>query len=264
MSMRPINSWRITPGSLDYPLVIAHRGGGSLAPENTLAAFRRARDLGADAVELDVRLSRDGWVVVMHDRRLDRTTTGTGPVGSRTLEELKGLGAGSWFGPQYRGERVLTLYEVFEALPREYPIYVEMKARGPGAWPLLMKVVDIIRAFGRWETTLVGSFNPIAMVLLRVIEPRVIRGYIWSRRHPIPLRWRWLTRLVKADWYAPDRGTFTSEVLERSHSQGRPVAAWDLDSGSDMGQLGKMGLDAIVTDNPEKLVGQVLGTAHTA
>ena len=102
-------SWRFAPGSLDYPLVVAHRGGAGLAPENTLAAFRMALEVGADAIELDVRLTRDGRVAVIHDRTVDRTTGGRGPVGSYTLAELKALDAGSWFGPQYLGERVPTL-----------------------------------------------------------------------------------------------------------------------------------------------------------
>ena len=77
--MGPISSWRIAAGSLEYPLVIAHRGASGMAPENTLAAFHKALEVGADAIELDVRLSRDAQVVVIHDRWLDRTTTGTGP-----------------------------------------------------------------------------------------------------------------------------------------------------------------------------------------
>ena len=240
--------------------MIAHRGGGGIAPENTLAAFRKALEMGVDAIELDVRLTRDGYVVVIHDRRVDRTTTGKGSVGTYTLGELKSLDAGSWFGPQFRGEQVPTLGEVFEALPVDLPIYVELKARGHRAWHLVVRIVDIIRRYGRWESTLVASFNPIAMAFLQAIEPRIIRGYIWSSQHPLPMRARWLGPLVKPHWFAPDRRTFTPKMLAWFHARGKAVAAWDLDTGTDMKRLKEMRLDAVVTDHPEVLVRQKYGT----
>ena len=254
--MGKIGSWRINPRSHGYPLVIAHRGASGLAPENTLAAFHKTLEVGADGIELDVRLTRDGRVVVIHDRRLERTTEGKGPVGTYTLAELKSLDAGSWFGPEFSDERVHTLDEVFDVMPPELLIYVELKARGHGAWPLAKKVLNIIRRYDRWEATLVASFNPVAMALLRVAEPRIIRGYIWSRYHPLPLRARWFSPLVKPHWLAPDRGSITPALLDRFHAQGKPVAAWDVDTGTDMNDVIKMGVDAVVTDHPEVFAGQ--------
>ena len=258
-TMQRNTSWRITPGSLEYPLVIAHRGGSGMAPENTMAAFHKAMEVGADAIELDVRLTRDGRVMVIHDRRVDRTTTGMGPVGTYTLGELKSLDAGSWYGSQFEGERLPTLEEVFEVLPDEFPIYVELKARGPGAWPLVRAVVKLIRDHERYVSTMVASFNPIALVFLRAIEPRIIRGYIWSAGHPLPMRARWLNPLVDPHWLAPGRHTLTRKIVSRFHAQGKPVAAWDLDAGDDMEELKKMGLDAVVTDHPAVLVRQKFG-----
>ena len=259
--MGRISSWRITPGSMEYPIVIAHRGASGLAPENTLAAFHKALEVGADAIELDVRLTEDGRVAVIHDRRLDRTTTGNGPVGTCTLTELKSLDAGSWYGPEYKGERVPTLEEVFEALPGDFPIYVEMKARGPGARPLAVRVAEIVRRYERWDSTMAASFNPVATIIIRAIEPRIIRGYIWARHHPLPLSARWLSPLVKPHWLAPDRNTFAPEMLTRFHAQGMSIAPRDLDVGTDpsttlradMKRLGEMRLDAVVTDHPEVL-----------
>ena len=254
--MGKINSWRISPGSPGCPLIIAHRGASGLAPENTLAAFHKALEVGADAIELDVRLTRDGRVVVIHDRMLNRTTTGKGPVGTYSLEEVKSLDAGSWFGPQFSGERVPTLEEVFDVMPPEFPVYVELKARGHGGLPLALRVLNIIRRYERWESTLVASFNPMAMALLRAAGPRIIRGYIWSRHHPLPMRARWFSPLVKPHWFAPDRGSITPALLARFHSQGNPVAAWDVDARTNMHDLTKMGLDAVVTNHPEYFVSQ--------
>ena len=252
--MGEISTWKISPGSLERPLVIAHRGCSSLAPENTMAAFREALELGADAVEVDVRLTRDGHVVVMHDRRLDRTTTGNGPVGRHTLRELKELDAGSWFDRRFIGERVPTLDEVFDEIPRKFPLYVEMKVRGFGAGTLVRRVVDIIRQRDRWDSTMVASFNPVAMAIARFLEPRTVRGYIWSANHPLPLRARWLSALVRPLWMAPDRNTFTWGMLDRFHHRGNLVAARDVDVVTDMAQMKEIGLDAVVTDHPEDLV----------
>ena len=254
--------WRFEPGSLEYPLVVAHRGASGLAPENTLVAFRKGLEVGADAFELDVRLTADGQAVVMHDRKVERTTTGRGLVGSLTLEELKSLDAGSWYGAEFAGERVPTLEEVFNAFPKELPIYVELKAKGPGIWSLAKRVVDIMRRHQRWETTLVASFNSAGMALVRVLEPRIIRGYIWCRRHPWPLQTRWLSPLVNPYWYAPDWGTLTPELLTHLHRRGNPVAAWDLDAGTNMDALKRMKLDAVVTDHPEVLARRKFDTIY--
>ena len=225
-----------------------------MAPENTLAAFSIALEVGADAIDLDVRLSWDRHVVVLHDRLLDRTTNGSGPVGTYTLKELRTLDAGSWFGPRFAGEPVPALDDVFDALPQDFPVYVEMKSRGHGAWRLASGVVQVIRRHARLESTMVASFNPLGMAFIRALEPRITRGYISSGRHPLPLRARWLSPLVNPHWYAPDRGTLTPKLLARFHAQGKPVAAWVVDTGADMGRLGEMGIDAVVTDYPEELV----------
>ena len=235
-------------------MVIAHRGGAALAPENTIAAFRRAIEVGADGVELDVRLTKDQRVVVLHDRRLERTTSGRGLIGTHTLEQLSQLDAGSWFSGEFNGERVPALDEVFESLPADLPVYVELKVRGTGAWRLASAVVGVIRRFQRWESTMVASFNPISVAFVRLKEPRIIRGYISSAYHPLPIRERWLSPLVNPDWYAPDRDTLTPRLLARFHSQGKQVAGWGMDVGMDPEKLRAFGLDAVVTDHPDKLI----------
>ena len=251
--MQRIVTWKIPAGSLSYPLALAHRGANNLAPENTLSAFRKALDVGADGIEMDVRLTKDGEVVVIHDRLVNRTTNGKGPVGTHTLKELKALDAGFWYGPQFGGEQVPTLDEVFQALPNDTLIYVEMKVRGHGAWALVSRVIDVIRQHQRWESTMVASFNPIALIMLRMAEPRIIRGYIWSSNHPLPMRARWLSPLAQPRWYAPDRNSFTSELLAKLHSRENLVAAWDIDTSDNTNDLMELGLDAVVTDYADVL-----------
>ena len=93
-----------------------------------------------------------------------------------------------------------------------------------------------------------ASFNPLALAILRAIEPKIARGYVWNRRHPLPLSARWAFPLVAPQWMDPDRDTFTPEVLRRSHARGLPVLAWDLDAGTDLKNAAEMELDAVVTD----------------
>ena len=108
------------------PLILGHRGASAYAPENTLAAFRLAREQGADGIELDAKLSADGFVVVMHDTTVDRTTNGTGKVSALTYYELRQLDAGSWYNQKYRGEPIPTLEDVFSAVGRDLLVNVEL------------------------------------------------------------------------------------------------------------------------------------------
>ena len=250
----PVTTWHIPPGSRRLPLIIAHRGDVSAAPENTLPAFRRALDLGADGIELDVRLTRDGELVVFHDRRLDRTSNGHGPTGHGTLAELRSLDVGSWFSPDFKGEIPPTLDEVFEALPRDYLINVEMKVILKGMRLIAQRVAQTIRRHQRWESTLVASFNPVALYHLRRMEPRIARGYIWSKSHPYPISARWFKPLVRPDWYDPANDTCNLKLHRKFRRRGRRVLAWDLDFGGDLELMASEHLDAVVTDNLEALL----------
>ena len=221
-----------------------------------MAAFRSAYDLGADGVELDVRLTRDEQLVVFHDRCLNRTTNGKGPVNRSTLEHIRSLNAGSWFGPQFKDEKVLTLDEVFESLPPDYLINVEMKAVFKGVRLIAHRVAEVVRRHQRWASTLVASFNPIALWELRKTEPRIIRGYIWSRYHPYPIRSRCFGPFVQAQWYDPANDTYDPKVLEKIRRRGTRMLAWDLDFDSDLVKMASVRLDAAVTDTLGDLLDQ--------
>jgi glycerophosphoryl diester phosphodiesterase len=250
------SSWNFASGSLPSPLIIAHRGDVSNAPENTLSAFRSAYELGADGIELDVRLTRDEHLVVFHDRCLDRTSNGTGPVDHATLEEMRSLDVGSWYSDRFRGEGVLTLDEVFELLPPDYLINVEMKAVIKWNRLIAHRVAEVVRRHQRWAGTLVASFNPIALWELRKIEPRIIRGYIWSRRHPPPIRSRCFKRLVQAHWYDPANDSYNPRLLNKVRQRGTRMIAWDSDFGCDLAKMASVRLDAAVTDAVAHLLAQ--------
>ena len=194
------------------------------APENTLPAFQRALLTGADGVELDVRLTRDDQLVVFHDPSVDRTSNGQGRVREHTLAEVRSLDVGSWFSPDFTGEKAPILDEVFELLPQDYLINVELKVVIRGMKLIAHLVAETIARHRRWASTLVASFNPVALYHLRRFEPRIARGYIWSNSHPYPIRARWLSPLVQADWYDPANDSYNLKLHPQFATEG-PTSA---------------------------------------
>lgn len=158
------------------PWAIAHRGAMLEAPENTLAAFRRAIELGADLIELDVHQTADGHVVVIHDETVDRTTDGSGIVLAMSLQELRCLDAGSWTGPQFAGERVPTLLEVLELTRGQVGLVIEIKAgstRHPG---IEAAIVQLLQATGRVDDVVLISADDEAIKEVRRLDNHLTTG----------------------------------------------------------------------------------------
>ena len=248
--------WDFPPGSRPLPLIIAHRGDLCNAPENTLPAFQRAHDSGADGIELDVRLTRDDQLVVFHDRGLRRIGGIGGLVTNTTLEEMRSLDVGGWFGLEFRGLQAPTLDEVFELLPHDFLINVEMKAVIDRMRLIAHKVAEAIKRHGRQESTLVSSFNPISLWELRKIEPSMLRGYIWSRRHPPPIRSRCFSRMVRAHWYDPAHDSYNPRLMRNMRRRNVKTLAWDVDFDRDLSRMASSRLDAVVTDDLSFLLKQ--------
>ena len=247
-------TWDFPTGARRVPLIIAHRGDVARAPENTLPAFSSALEAGADGIELDVRVTRDSQLVVYHDRGLGRLGGRRGLVSNATLAEMRAMDVGGWFSPEFAGERTPTLDEVFELLPADFLINVEMKAVIHNMRLIAHRVVEVIRRHNRWDSTLVASFNPISLWELRRIEPRIMRGYIWSRRHPPPISSRIFSPLVKAHWYDPSDTSFNQRLMRNVRARGIRTLAWDVDFGRDLLAMARERLDATVTDNLESLL----------
>ncbi|MFQ6026953.1 MAG: glycerophosphodiester phosphodiesterase [Dehalococcoidia bacterium] len=251
-----VTTWHFPPGSLDSPLIIAHRGDLTSAPENTLPAFQHALAAGADGIELDVRLSSDGQLLVFHDRSLGRTCDGRGPVNHYSLAQLQRLDVGSWFGGEYQGLNPPTLDEVFQAMPLDFLVNVEMKVIIKDMRTIALRVGETIGRYQRWESTLVASFNPVALYYLRRLYPRVARGYIWSKRHPFPIRSRFLSPLARPHWYDPAHESYNHRLHRKFHRRGHHLLAWDVDFDCDLKRMAEARLDAVVTDRLDSLLAQ--------
>jgi glycerophosphoryl diester phosphodiesterase len=234
-------------------LVIAHRGASGTCPENTLAAFRRAEALGADMVELDVQLTRDGEVVVMHDWTLERTTDGAGPVRERTLAEIGRLDAGAWFDPMFRGERVPTLADVLAAV--RLPVNVELKPVGDdGLEARALEVVDSAGALGR---VVFSSFVPAALERLAQHAPAAALAVLWDRG-PIADAMRLAERVgARALHLRKDAASVTA--LHAVAAAGLPVRLWTVNDPGEMARLAGPGIDGIFTDFPERFLHSAKG-----
>jgi glycerophosphoryl diester phosphodiesterase len=233
------------------PLIIAHRGASLHAPENTLAAFNMAVRQGADAIELDAKLSADGYVVVIHDQTVDRTTSSSGKVADMTLEDLKKLDAGSHFDIAFKGETIPTLDEVFESVGDQIVINVDLTNYYSPFDPLPEKVSKIILRHNLAHNILISSFNPIALRKINRLLPETPIGLITikgtMRR---PFLW-WLGRIIiRYHSLHPEINDVTSTLIKRTHQFGNRIFVYTVNQVNDMQRLYTLGVDGIFTDDP--------------
>lgn len=236
------------------PLNVGHRGTMASAPQNTLAAFRKAVEVGADGVELDVHLSRDGAVVVIHDFVVDRTTDGTGRVAQKTLAELKALDAGGKFAPEFAGERIPTLAEVFNLLEGKLLVNVELKApnRSHDA-SLVAPVLKIVREHGMSKRVLFSSFNSYVLRAMKELAPDIPIGLLYAPDSPLYARRAWLDPFEPHEARNPHYSMLTGPIIEWYHSRGLRVNTWTVNEPDEMRRLIEASVDGIITNKPDVL-----------
>ncbi|HWX37785.1 MAG TPA: glycerophosphodiester phosphodiesterase family protein [Candidatus Sulfotelmatobacter sp.] len=232
---------------------IAHRGASGHAPENTMAAFRRAVELGARFIETDLQITRDARVVAIHDSTLDRTTTGKGQVHLLTLDEIRALDAGAWFkrdGASFAGERVPTLGEILDfAKEHDVIFYLEIKS-GP-AWGVEHAVVAALRDRNATARVVILSFDPAALDTVRRVDTTIMTGFLCE--HPSG---DLVERTVRAGArQLVARGDLiTPEVVDKAHHAGLQVVAWTINEVEQMRRLLAIPVDGIITDYPDRLL----------
>ncbi len=164
---------------------IAHRGASAVAPANTLAAFEKAAELGADGIEFDVHLSADGAPVVIHDFAVDATTDGSGRVAEMDLAQLKQLDAGSRFDPAFAGERIPTLEEVLQTFGDRLLLNVELKSTSPRDDGLERAVLALVEQYELGSRVLLSSFNPFSLRRAKKLAPHVRVGLLYAPDLPL-------------------------------------------------------------------------------
>jgi glycerophosphoryl diester phosphodiesterase len=227
-------------------LNIAHRGASGIFPENTLSAFLAAIEAGAAMCELDVHLTRDGAVAVIHDDTVDRTTGGFGEVAAMTLAQLKLLDAGAKLkAGAYRGERIPTLVEVFAAVAGRCGINVEIKAGG-----LEHKVAEILRARDAIANSMVSSFEWEWLRTMRAIAPEIKVGLL-AEDNPTQLLMNAVS--MRAHAINPRSDMVNAALCDAAHQRGLKLYTWTVDNPGKMRALIADGVDGIMTNYPERL-----------
>lgn len=221
------------------PKIIAHRGASADAPENTLAAFQLALDQGADGIELDVMLSKDRQLVVIHDDLVDRTTNGTGRVQDLTLAELRALDAGS-------GEKIPTLDEVLTRFGGKFLINIELKNYNTIFDSLPLDVAALIQDHGVADSILISSFNPINFPRFHRRLPDIPIGIL-----TFPGKARFFAYgLFRYDALHPYFKDVDEALVQRMHARGREINVWTVDEAADIRHLAKIGVDSLITNRP--------------
>ncbi len=231
------------------PLIIAHRGASGHAPENTLAAFERAVQLGAGFIETDLHLTRDARFVAIHDRTLDRTTNGKGAVRDHTLAELKQLDAGHWFDRQFMDERIPTLEEILAfALNHDVVFYLEIKY--DAAWGMHHTLVGALESSQNAARTIVISFDEVTLGAIRRLDAAIMTGLLVDDTKGDPVA----TALgVGARQLCPRYDLLTPQLVGRAHRADLHVVTWTVNTVEGMRSAIELGVDGIMTDVPDRL-----------
>lgn len=231
--------------------IIAHRGFTKAAPENTLAAFEAAIAAGADAVELDVHLTKDGHLVVIHDGDVDRTTDGEGPVDEMTLAQIKALDAGSWFAPQFKGERVPTLDEALALIRGRANVVVEIKSRTSTQTP--EAVASALMRHGMTNEATVISFYELPLLKSRSLLPQTATAAL-----VVPLISPAGRAIAfRAGTALANHRNVSAKTVAGAHALGLKIGVWTVNEAETMREMIKAGVDGIITDDPA-LLRQVL------
>jgi glycerophosphoryl diester phosphodiesterase len=236
------------------PLVVAHRGNSAVAPQNTLAAFEAAWRAGAGSIELDVQLTADGQVVVIHDDTVDATTDGTGTVTELGLAQVRALDAGSWFSPAYAGQQVPTFAEVIDLLVRRPGIDLLLEIKGSWDADQVRLVTGPIAAAGLRDRVIGQSFWPETVAALAEADPELRRGLLVFEVPEDLVEVCTELGVTTCNPYGPllvaDPG-----LVGRLHAAGVQVMVWTLDEVEHWEAALAIGVDAIITDRPDRLDG---------
>jgi glycerophosphoryl diester phosphodiesterase len=231
------------------PWIVAHRGASGYTPENTLAAFQRAVELGATFIETDLHLTRDARFVAIHDPTLERTSNGKGPVRERTLAELRGLDAGMWYDRQFMEERIPTLEEVLDfARKRDVVFYLEIKY--DSAWGMHHALVSALQGAETAARTIVLSDDPSTLVALRKLDSAIMMGLLVEDGKADPVK---AALDVGARQLCPRWDLVTPELVTQAHRADLKVVTWTVNDGEKMRAAVAAAVDGIMTDVPDRL-----------
>lgn len=230
--------------------IFAHRGSKGTHPENTMAAFREAQRVGANGIEFDVHLSADGELVIIHDEKLDRTTTLSGYVKDFTRTDLKRADAGRKFSESFSGEKIPFLGEVFEwAQAHSMKMNIEIKTDHIPYPGIEEKIIASIRRYRYEDRVILSSFNHQSIERVKELAPEVERALLFEG---IPAKLHEILTEKKEAGFHPDARHLTKPILEFARQLGYKIRPWVANQEEQIRELADMKVDVIMTDFPEK------------
>jgi glycerophosphoryl diester phosphodiesterase len=240
------------------PQIFAHRGARRAAPENTLPAFAAALEMGADGIELDVHRTADGRLVVIHDFFVDKTTDGHGEVARMTYDEIARLDAGSHFAPAFAGTPVPTLAQVLELVGSRCRINIEVKSMHPYGDDASDAVASVIRHANLYDQVIVSSFNPITLVKLRHLDPRIALGMLYDNEMPAFFRSIWAGPPIRPEAQHPHYRLVDADYMTWARSLGAQVNTWTVNEPAEAQRLARLGVTTLITDVPDVLIASLI------
>jgi glycerophosphoryl diester phosphodiesterase len=245
-------------------LNFGHRGASAYAPENTLASFNLAFDLGADGVELDVSVTKDGVPVVIHDNRVDRTTDGRGAVSDMTLAEIKRLDAGAKFDAKFRGERIPTLEEVLSTVGKRGIVNIELKSGKLSNVGLeAAAIARVIEETNAVDRVIISSFNHFALHRMHDVDARLPTGFLYFNRVTVSFPYVETRPLARPTALHPRSVVVTPGFVRWARGKHYQVNTWTVDEPEEMRRLIALGVDSIMTNKPDVLRGVLTEDAST-
>ncbi|WP_042478471.1 glycerophosphodiester phosphodiesterase [Bacillus ndiopicus] len=237
---------------MSKPAIFAHRGASGQYPENTMIAFEEALRTDVAGIELDVQMTKDGQLVIIHDERIDRTTNGQGFVKDFTLAELEALDAGGWFSSSFAGERLPTLDAVLAWMKEEgnnLRLNIELKNDQIQYARLEEKALSLIKAYDLQERIIISSFNPFSLQRVRMQNPDIEIGYLVLG---VPDNALWIAREIGANAIHCQATYALSEFGEKAKKAGFPLRIYTVNDEEEYQQLVEVGVEVIMTDFPSR------------
>lgn len=244
-------SWR---NSTFKHLIIGHRGSSACAPENTIASFLRAIEDKSDAVELDIHLSLDHQLMVIHDERINRTTNGNGYISKLSLDEIKRYDAGSWFNPHNAGENIPTLPEVLKACKGKVGINIEIKAEADNRTDaiLVKNCLSELKRYRNNDDILISSFNKKILEKIREENSNISLGYLYDPIHNYLRNPVKQTMALGAGYLNVSNRVVGKRLVEEAHDVGVRVGVYTVNTLNQLKKVVQFNVDAIITNDPSR------------
>ena len=234
---------------MEKTVIQAHRGASAYAPENTLPSFQLAVDMGADGIECDIHLSRDGKFVVCHDHTVNRTSNGTGEISALSLEEIKALDFGAKFNPKYAGTPAPTLEEMLDVVRGMKVINIEIKRfeHAMGLNASLDLFYSILQQYEIIGKTIVSSFDKLALRRLKQLHPDVYTCLLYDKmKSPAAT-----AQKLGCSAIHPYYGFLSKRTVNSAHARKLKVNCWTVDDADEIAYMIDLGCDGIITNRPD-------------